>query len=80
MITDDNFQIANIINIFFFILLPQSINGGEKFECQHGPEECSGNRVQSCALHALEGQSEQQMEFVACFMHFGADLSGRQVS
>uniref|UniRef100_U5ETP9 Putative gamma-interferon inducible lysosomal thiol reductase n=1 Tax=Corethrella appendiculata TaxID=1370023 RepID=U5ETP9_9DIPT len=55
----------------------ESINNGESFECQHGPDECTGNMVQSCALDYLK-DPEQQMRFVTCHMKFGRkDLLGR---
>jgi len=46
------------------------------FRCQHGPEECAGNKVQSCALNAITTQQEQ-VQFVGCQMQYGADSSGQ---
>ncbi|XP_034475544.1 GILT-like protein 1 isoform X2 [Drosophila innubila] len=37
------------------------------FKCQHGRQECWGNRMQNCALHSNLNQL-QQMRFVACQM------------
>ncbi|XP_062564312.1 GILT-like protein 1 [Armigeres subalbatus] len=52
-----------------------SINGGESFECQHGPLECEGNRIQSCVLDRLP-QQDAQVSFVTCQMNFAADPRG----
>ena len=42
---------------------------GDKYEfrCQHGPSECEGNMVQSCAIHQLNNIN-QSMPFVYCMM------------
>ncbi|XP_065093199.1 GILT-like protein 1 [Ochlerotatus camptorhynchus] len=53
----------------------RSINGGESFECQHGPLECEGNMVQSCALSKLPEQ-DRQVSYVGCQMNFDADPRG----
>lgn len=37
------------------------------FECQHGPRECKGNRIQSCALNGLDNANDQ-VKYVNCFM------------
>lgn len=49
------------------------------FECQHGPQECDGNRVQSCVLNHLAENADAQTEFVACQMAPGADQTGLEV-
>ncbi|RZB39138.1 GILT-like protein F37H8.5, partial [Asbolus verrucosus] len=38
-----------------------------QFICQHGSQECKGNKVQSCALNAISDQIAQ-VEYVNCFM------------
>ncbi|CAB3244422.1 unnamed protein product [Arctia plantaginis] len=41
------------------------------FECQHGPTECTGNMVQSCALHVMKesGANDRKMlDYVVCEM------------
>ncbi|XP_055640909.1 GILT-like protein 1 [Toxorhynchites rutilus septentrionalis] len=53
----------------------RSINNGEQFECQHGPLECEGNRIQSCVLHQIPDQ-DRQVSYVACQMNFNADPQG----
>ncbi|XP_046400077.1 GILT-like protein 1 [Ischnura elegans] len=41
--------------------------GGYTFVCQHGPEECYGNKVQSCALvHIME--DKKKVAFINCVM------------
>ncbi|XP_026467919.1 GILT-like protein 1 [Ctenocephalides felis] len=54
-----------------------NINDGESFECQHGPEECRGNMLQSCVLHLLGKNPMMHMRFVGCQMHPSADHSGK---
>ncbi|XP_044253897.1 GILT-like protein 1 [Tribolium madens] len=44
-----------------------SLENGVQFICQHGPQECKGNRIQSCVLNALPDQTTQ-VEYVNCFM------------
>lgn len=50
------------------------------FDCQHGPAECDGNRVQSCVLNHLANDADAQAEFVNCQMKFSAEPSGAKVS
>ncbi|XP_047484749.1 gamma-interferon-inducible lysosomal thiol reductase-like [Penaeus chinensis] len=40
--------------------------GDYEFECQHGPDECYGNRVMSCAQNSLPIGT--QVEFFQCMM------------
>ncbi|XP_046400599.1 GILT-like protein 1 [Ischnura elegans] len=42
-------------------------DGTIRFACQHGPRECSGNRMQSCALSLLPDPAKQA-QFVTCVM------------
>lgn len=51
---------------------------GTTFECQHGPLECEGNRIQSCVLSAAS-DTLSQVNFVACQMSYTADPSGQSV-
>ncbi|KAJ8918990.1 hypothetical protein NQ315_016894 [Exocentrus adspersus] len=46
---------------------PTNDSGTWTFECQHGPAECYGNKVHSCALHLFS--IEQSTEFVVCSMN-----------
>ncbi|EDS30078.1 conserved hypothetical protein [Culex quinquefasciatus] len=56
----------------------KSINGGESFQCQHGPKECQGNMLQACVLHYLPEQQDRQVSYVTCQMNFNADPAGWQ--
>lgn len=47
---------------------------GLGFTCQHGPDECSGNKIHSCGLNASPTQAAQ-VEFVTCQMSYGAEGS-----
>lgn len=54
-------------------------DNGEKFECQHGPAECSGNKIQSCGLSKLEGKPDAQEAFVVCQMKQSNETTGKEV-
>ncbi|XP_071450061.1 GILT-like protein 1 [Hetaerina americana] len=43
------------------------VTGVLSFVCQHGPDECFGNKVQSCALAHLTDEMKK-VEFVNCMM------------
>lgn len=38
------------------------------FDCQHGPNECSGNKVHACAIKHLFPNDTLTLEFVHCSM------------
>ncbi|XP_049799522.1 uncharacterized protein LOC126234819 isoform X2 [Schistocerca nitens] len=40
---------------------------GYEFSCQHGPGECQGNKIHSCAVELLEDPTSQ-LQYVACTM------------
>ncbi|XP_018579492.1 GILT-like protein 1 [Anoplophora glabripennis] len=44
-----------------------SLEDGTQFICQHGPQECKGNRIMSCALERISDQT-LQVDYVNCFM------------
>ncbi|XP_063913631.1 GILT-like protein 1 [Zophobas morio] len=44
-----------------------SLENGAHFVCQHGPQECKGNKIQSCVLNTIPDQSVQ-VDYVNCFM------------
>jgi len=50
---------------------------GDRYACQHGQDECDGNKIQSCTLNALNGNPDASMRYVACQMAYGADLTGQ---
>ncbi|XP_037049798.1 GILT-like protein 1 [Bradysia coprophila] len=74
-------DLKDYIEILFVPFGKSWRNGGETFICQHGPEECAGNMVQSCTLNALNGpmngNPDGSMAYVACQMAPGAEQSGR---
>lgn len=39
------------------------------FECHHGPEECNGNEIHSCALSEATNNQTAAIEFVGCQMY-----------
>ncbi|XP_059487345.1 GILT-like protein 1 [Neocloeon triangulifer] len=45
----------------------QNANGQWSFVCQHGPEECRGNKVQACALKYISNPDLQEA-YVNCVM------------
>ncbi|XP_022189495.2 gamma-interferon-inducible lysosomal thiol reductase [Nilaparvata lugens] len=46
-----------------------TMDGG--FRCQHGPEECRQNMIDSCVLSNL-GKGAKQLQYVACRMQMPA--------
>ncbi|XP_060530628.1 GILT-like protein 1 [Cylas formicarius] len=61
-------DVSNYVDIKFIPFgKGASIAGGSTFVCQHGPLECKGNRLMSCALARIPGQ-DLQVEYVNCFM------------
>lgn len=47
---------------------------GVGFTCQHGPNECFGNKIHSCGVRASPDQATQ-VEFVSCQMSYGSEGS-----
>lgn len=44
------------------------VNGKWQFNCHHGPDECYGNKVQSCILKDRSLQDTEKMELIICLM------------
>ncbi|XP_072943324.1 GILT-like protein 1 [Epargyreus clarus] len=44
------------------------INGKWEFTCHHGPDECYGNKMQSCILKDKSLQDTEKMEMIICLM------------
>ncbi|XP_045457113.1 GILT-like protein 1 [Melitaea cinxia] len=44
------------------------VNGKWQFTCHHGPDECYGNKVQSCILKDRSLQDTEKMELIICLM------------
>ncbi|KAF5308907.1 hypothetical protein FQR65_LT00607 [Abscondita terminalis] len=61
-------ELAPYVDIYFVPFgKSASLQDGVSFTCQHGPKECLGNKIQSCALNGLADQNAQ-VEYVNCFM------------
>ncbi|KAF5281967.1 hypothetical protein FQA39_LY00491 [Lamprigera yunnana] len=62
-------ELSPYVNIYFVPFgKSKSLDHGTSFVCQHGPKECLGNKIQSCALNALIDQNTQ-VDYVHCFMN-----------
>ncbi|KAK4883205.1 hypothetical protein RN001_006524 [Aquatica leii] len=55
------------------------VNGKWKFSCQHGPNECLGNKYQACGLARNQSQA-QNLEFVHCMMSASNPSSEKAVT
>lgn len=62
-----------------FVFFVQSENNGTYFFCQHGPAECTGNRLQSCVVDALGNDQDAIVKFVTCQMKWNAEYTGESV-
>nr|CAD7453678.1 unnamed protein product [Timema tahoe] len=52
-------------------------DGSITFTCQHGPEECQGNKVHACAVYHLYYDHVLRLDFVQCAMkEVRPDLAG----
>jgi len=64
----------------------KSPEGTWVFQCQHGPNECMGNKMQACALSLYQNDPSLQVRFISCVMstrypsRAGARVSGKQVA
>ncbi len=48
---------------------------GYKFECQHGPSECTGNMIQACAIQYVK-DDQVLNELIGCMMADNMDVLG----
>lgn len=65
-------------NRWYLKPVAQWVVGGQskrtEFTCQHGPNECRGNRAQACALYEIEQtikaeeQQQKKVDVVNCVM------------
>ncbi|XP_053623307.1 GILT-like protein 1 isoform X2 [Plodia interpunctella] len=46
----------------------EKVNGKWEFTCHHGPDECYGNKIQSCILKDKSLADTEKMELVVCLM------------
>lgn len=61
----------------------ETLGSDVTFECHHGPNECYGNKVQSCAIEHIQVNSFQNthtresltMEYVNCLMKTGNNFA-----
>ena len=68
-------NVLSLFKILFFFHLQSFPQGdGVGFTCQHGPDECAGNKIHSCGLQAAQSQATQ-VEFVTCQMSYGVEGS-----
>lgn len=61
---------AKLLKIFILNYFQQSKmpNGTWVFECQHGENECQGNKEQACALSLYQNNTSVQVRFISCVM------------
>jgi interferon gamma-inducible protein 30 len=57
--------VADIMNLTIVPWGNAEIEKGNKFNCQHGPNECAGNRWEACAI--AHAPVQQHIEFYFCF-------------
>ncbi|ELT91216.1 hypothetical protein CAPTEDRAFT_134055, partial [Capitella teleta] len=58
-------SILNITLVPYGLAQVKAVGDHWKFTCQHGPNECLGNVIETCAIHLLKKQ-ETFMPFLAC--------------
>lgn len=71
-------QLANIK--YIFSLQTKEENGKYYFHCQHGEEECFGNKVHACAIELI-GNMTEYVQFTDClFSVFEVEAALKKVS
>ena len=48
-------------------------DGKGGYNCQHGPDECTLNYIESCAMHTVNFQPDLYFDFILCIEVLGAD-------
>lgn len=71
-------SLADYIDVVLIPFGKSQYNGDGTFECQHGPDECRLNKIQSCVLNYLHSE-QAQIQYVACQENPEADEIGEQV-
>lgn len=65
-------SIKNDVEVRFFTFGKSSSyvdrNHEVQFICQHGPEECEKNKIQTCALNFIGNNQDRQADFMMCTM------------
>ncbi|KAG1714450.1 Gamma-interferon-inducible lysosomal thiol reductase [Nymphon striatum] len=51
-------------------------NGTKHIVCQHGPEECVGNKVENCALHYIRDE-KAKVNFITCLENKRPNVDGK---
>ena len=60
------------VNFVPFGNAQETSSGGKYiFYCQHGPDECVGNKIESCAIHFYPDQAKL-IPFIQCLEYYGA--------
>lgn len=67
-------MIQRKIILFYFTQKSHPQGNGVSFSCQHGADECAGNKIHSCGLREAQTQAAQ-VEFVTCQMSYGSEGS-----
>lgn len=57
--------------------IQNNVDGKWEFQCQHGPKECYGNKIQGCVLHS-NANFDTKMSFVNCIMRSSSPSSDQK--
>ncbi|NWV01967.1 GILT reductase, partial [Upupa epops] len=86
-------EVLNITLVPYGNAKEKNISGKWHFECQHGPEECLGNMIQTCLMHTaqnfstyfpvifcLESGSSATKNLEACLQVYAPQLDGHRIA